>query len=256
MNVARSTAIRQHLFTRGQSSIGDIARAVGASEPTVRRDLAAMEAEGAVERNHGGARIAEGSGVEIAFELREQINLAAKRGIGDAAFGMIRADTSIFLDAGTTVLQLARRLRLNPKSVRVFTNCLPVAQLLMPVQALSVTLIGGTLRARNAAMVGTLAEEALEKLWFDQLFLGAGAIAEDAVIYSADEHEARLNARMVTRCRDCIVLADASKFDEQLTYRVAAIGPQTRLVSDPRLDPEWQARLGRMGCNLTLAGTP
>lgn len=253
MKIDRASAIRQHLFAKGQSSIAMIAEAVGASEPTVRRDLALLAAEGAIQRTHGGARIAAGAGVEIAFESREQIKLGAKRAIGAAAYRMLRPDTSIFLDAGTTVLQLARQLRISPLPVRVFTNCLPVAQILMPVEEISVSLIGGTIRARNAAMVGTLAEEALERLWFDQLFLGAGAVSDGGDIFGADEHEARLNTRMVTRTRRCIILADAGKFGEHLTYLVAPLSQGMHVVSEASLGSDWQERLKEIGCGLTLA---
>ena len=142
MKLDRASAIRQHLFAKGHSSVADIAAAVSASEPTVRRDLLALEAAGQILRTHGGARIADASGPEVAFAQREHINLPAKRAVGDAAYHLLRADSAVFLDAGTTVLQLARRLRLNPLPLRIFTNCLPVAQLLMPVPDLTVTLLG------------------------------------------------------------------------------------------------------------------
>ena len=122
-----------------------------------------------------GAQIAETSGAEVAFENRAQINLPAKRAIGEAAYQMLRPETSVFLDAGTTVLQLARRLRLNPIPLRVFTNCLPVAQVLMPVAEIGVTLLGDSLRRQNALMVGPLAESALEKLGSTSCFWGWAA---------------------------------------------------------------------------------
>jgi DeoR/GlpR family transcriptional regulator of sugar metabolism len=254
MKIDRASAIRQHLFARGHSSIAEIATAVGASEPTVRRDLLVLEAEGQVLRTHGGARIAEASGVEVAFESREQINLPAKRAIGEAAYRMLRPDTAVFLDAGTTVLQLARRLRLNPMPLRIFTNCLPVAQVLMPIPGISVTLLGGTLRPQNASMVGVLAEEALDRLWFDQLFLGAGAIGDDANIYSADDQEARINARMLTRTAAPILLADADKFGQRLTYRVASMDAACHIVTESRLPDGWHARLAKIGCQITQVG--
>lgn len=253
MKIDRASAIRQHLFDNGQSTITEISQAVGASEPTVRRDLAVLEAEGQVLRTHGGARIAETSGIEVAFERREHINLAAKRAIGAAAYKLLRPGTAIFLDAGTTVLQLARRLRLSPMPLRVFTNCLPVAQILMPHVDISVTLIGGTLRPQNASMVGILAEEALNRLWFDQVFLGAGAIGDDANIYSADDQEARLNAIMLSRTQAAIILADADKFDQKLTYKVSALDVRCHIVTDAELSEPWQARTRKLGCRLTQA---
>lgn len=256
MKIDRPTAIRQHLFSKGYSSIAEIAVAVGASEPTVRRDLLALEAEGQITRTHGGAQIAGASGVEVAFESREQINLPVKRAIGEAAYHLLRPDTSVFLDAGTTVLQLARRLRLNPIALRVFTNCLPVAQVLMVVPEVSVTLLGGALRSNNASMVGMLAEAALDRLWFDQLFLGVGAIAADGHISSADDQEARINARMLTRTHAPVILTDADKFGLRLTYVVAALTPQMRVVTDARLSSDWQIRLAEMGCAVTIADAP
>lgn len=251
MKIDRASAIRQHLFDKGQSSIAELAMVVGASEPTVRRDLLVLEADGQVLRTHGGARIAESSGVEVAFVRREHINLPAKRAIGDAAYHMLRPDTVVFLDAGTTVLQLARRLRLNPMPLRVFTNCLPVAQLLMPLAEVSITLLGGTLRPQNASMVGILAEEALNRLWFDQVFLGAGAIGDDAHIYSADDQEARLNATMLSRTHMAIILADADKFDRRLTYRVSALDARCQIVTDARFSEIWQVRLRKSGSQIT-----
>ena len=238
MKIDRATAIRQHLFAKGYSSIAEIAAAVGASEPTVRRDLLTLEAEGQILRTHGGAQIAETSGVEVAFESREQINLPAKRAIGEAAY---------------QVLQLARRLRLNPMPLRVFTNCLPVAQVLMPVTEIGVTLLGGSLRRQNASMVGPLAEAALEKLWFDQLFLGAGGISDRGEISSRDEQEARLNALMLTRSKAPVIVADADKFGPQLTYGVAHLGAGMCLLTDARLAVGWRDVLAGLGCAVTVA---
>lgn len=252
----RLTAIRQHLYSHGFSSVQVIAEAVGASHATIRRDLLALEADGIVARLHGGARISSASGVEVAFALREQENLAVKRAIADAAFEMIRPHGSVFLDAGTTVLQLARRLRLDPMPLAVFTNGLVVAQTLMEIPGLSVTVIGGRLRAENASMVGAAAEAMIDRLWFDQLFLGAGAIADDGRLYSLDENEARLNEKMMARSARTVLLADASKFGRRLTYLVTALGPSLTVVADAALSPEWRRRLDEMQCATTVASVP
>ena len=104
----------------------------------------------------------------------------------------------------------------------------------------------------NASIVGTLAEDALEKLWFDQLFIGAGAISDEGAIYSADEQEARINRRMLTRSDAPVLMADADKFGQRLTYQVARLGAGTQVISETRLAADWQARLTEIGCRLTL----
>ncbi|MEX6507559.1 DeoR/GlpR family DNA-binding transcription regulator [Jiella sp. M17.18] len=248
----RLSAIRQMLYSSGSSSIEEIAEAVGASPATIRRDLLALESSGAVTRTRGGARIADSVGIEVAFQQREQQNLSAKRAIADSAFEKLTPHCSIFLDAGTTVLQLARCIRLNPMPLSVFTNCVVTGQFLMDVPGIKVTLIGGTLRTENASMVGSLAEDMLERLWFDQLFLGAGAVAPDACIYSLDEAEARLNEKMLARASLKTLLVDSSKFGKRLTYRVAALSPEIEIVTDDGIDPSWERRLRDVGCRPLL----
>ncbi|MDR3436210.1 DeoR/GlpR family DNA-binding transcription regulator [Telmatospirillum sp.] len=252
MKIDRVSAIRHYLFSRTSASVHEIAEVVGASLPTVRRDLLALEAEGSIERTHGGARIADTAGVEAAFEVREQTHIAAKRAIGFAAYGLIEPETAVFLDAGTTVLQVARQLRLAPMPLSVFTNCLPVAQMLADVRDIEVTLLGGRMRSRNASILGSFAEAMLDRLWFDRLFLGASAIGDDGWTYTPDEDEAHLNGKMLSRAATTSVLADASKFGSRATYRVVEFDSRVDLITDERLEPEWQTRLAKKGCAVTL----
>jgi DeoR family fructose operon transcriptional repressor len=249
----RLSLISQHLYSHGESTIQAIADVADASLATVRRDLLTLETDGIIHRTHGGARIAKSAGVEVAFDLRENQNLFAKRAIAEMAYEQIASGSTIFLDAGTTVLQLARRLRLDPVPLSVFTNCLNVAQLLMNTPGITVVLLGGQLRAENASMVGALAEAMIENLWFDQLFLGAGAIAPDACIYSLDASEAQLNQKMLARAGSTLLLADSSKFDQRLTYRVAPLSAALTVISDERLPGSWQSKLNELGCTFLMA---
>ncbi|HEY1382695.1 MAG TPA: DeoR family transcriptional regulator, partial [Dongiaceae bacterium] len=76
LKIERLEAIRSHLYANGFSTIQALADAVGASLATIRRDLQVLESEGSIDRVHGGARIAEGSSVEVAFQERAKRNLA------------------------------------------------------------------------------------------------------------------------------------------------------------------------------------
>lgn len=248
----RLDAIRSHLYANGYSTIQDLADAVGASLATVRRDLQVLEQDGVINRVHGGARIAEGSSVELAFQEREKRQLSAKRAIANAAYELLSPRTAIFLDAGTTVLQLARLIRINPMPLRIFTNGLIVAQEFMNVPNLDVVLLGGQLRSENASLVGPQAEAMLETIWFDQLFLGASAISPDGSIYSVDSAEASLNRRMLARSDDRRVMADSSKFGTMATYKVAPLS-EAKLITDTGIPAAWRAQLAEAGVATTYA---
>jgi DeoR/GlpR family transcriptional regulator of sugar metabolism len=251
VKVDRLDAIRSHLYAHGFSTIQSLADSVGASLATIRRDLLVLESEGAIDRSHGGARIAEGSSIEVAFQERARRNLGAKRAIAGAAYKLLSPHASVFLDAGTTVLQLARLIRLNPLPLRIFTNGLAVAQEFLNVPNLEVTVLGGQLRNENASLVGPEAEAMLESLWFDQLFLGVSAIGPDGALYSVDSAEASLNKRMLLRSAQRFLLADASKFETMATYRVAPL-TEVRVITDAKLASAWRGRLADLGVDATI----
>jgi DeoR/GlpR family transcriptional regulator of sugar metabolism len=255
LQAERLGSIRSHLYTHGFSNVQALADAVGASLATIRRDLTVLEREGAIDRVHGGARIAEGSSVEMAFQERAKRNLGAKRAIAAAAYELLVPHASVFLDAGTTVLQLARLIRVNPLPLRIFTNGLAVAQEFLNIPNLEVALLGGQLRSENASTVGPQAEAMLNTLWFDQLFLGVSAIGPDGAIYSVDSAEANLNRCMLGRAGQRFLLADSSKFGIMATYRV---GPLTdaQIVTDTGLAPKWRTTIADLGAKITITDAP
>ena len=252
VKVDRLDVIRSHLYAHGFSSIQALADAVGASLATIRRDLQVLEREGAIDRTHGGARIAEGSSVEMAFQERAKRNLAAKRAIAAAAYELLTPHATVFLDAGTTVLQLARLIRLNPLPLRIFTNGLAVAQEFLNIPNLEVSLLGGQLRSENASTVGPQAEAMIESLWFDQLFLGVSAIGPDGAIYSVDSAEANLNRCMLGRAAQSFLLADSTKFGTMAPYRVGPLAA-ARVVTDAGIASNWRGMLADMGVEFTVA---
>ena len=256
MKPDRFHAIRQYLYANGPSPIAAIAEAVGASLPTLRRDLTALEGEGAVVRAHGGARLADQVEGEVAFARRETTRIAAKRAIGEAAYAMLVPGTTVFLDSGTTVLQLARRIRVAPVPLTIFTNCLPAAQVLMDAPGIKLSLLGGGLRKENASVVGPLAEDMLNRLWFSHLFLGAGAVGDDGILWSADDREARLNACMIARAQVRTLLVDSTKFGRHLTHEVAATPRMTRVITDHGLEA-WRADdMRAQGIDVRIVDTP
>ena len=248
----RLDAIRSYLYANGFSTIQALADSIGASLATIRRDLQVLERDGAIDRVHGGARIAEGSSVELAFQERTKRNLSAKRAIATAAYDLLRPRTSVLLDAGTTVLQLARLIRINPLPLRIFTNGLTVAQEFLNIPSLEVVVLGGQLRNENVSLVGPQAEAMLASLWFDQLFLGASAIGADCAIYSVDSAEASLNQRMLARSAQCYVLADSSKFGTMATYKVAALASSAHVITDAGLPANRRKQLDEAGVRMTI----
>lgn len=256
MKSERLDEIRRLLLSHGFASVADIVGATGASLATIRRDLDMLEEQGVVARVHGGAKLANATTIEAGFENREGTNLAEKRAIAQVALRLISPHSTSFFDSGTTVLQLARALRVAPLKSTAYTNGLTVAQALIGAKDVSVWMLGGRIRGENLSLVGPSAEAMLDTLWFDSLFLGTGAIAPDGQIYGIDETEARLNTRMIARAARVYLLADASKFGRTATYAIAPLSSQIEVITDSGLSSEWRERLADDGVKLTIAELP
>ena len=104
----RQARIAELVATRGRARIGELAQMFGVTEPTVRKDLRALQERGLVKRTYGGA-LALHPIVDREFAGREATNQAAKKAIARACLGLLQDGDSVFLDSGTTVDAIAGR---------------------------------------------------------------------------------------------------------------------------------------------------
>lgn len=251
----RLKTIQEHLFARGVSSIEALVEVTRSSPATVRRDLSKLEQDGVIQRTHGGARLAESSSLELAFGVRERENIEVKRAIGRAAHALLKPGSTVLMDAGTTVLQLAKAVRLEPIPLTVITNGLALAQELVNLPEVSVILLGGSLRSDNLSSVGPYTEKLLSEFWCDQLFLGATAIDQSEHLATLDANEASLNRKMLERAKQRILLLDSSKFGHSAPYRVTSLQGITQIITDSRLAAAWSKRLNHLGIGIQLVSS-
>src|SRR3981189_856400 len=105
-----TTQRKQHILDvlrrTGQVIAKDLSQELGLSEDTIRRDLRELAAEGLLQRVHGGALPA--SPAVAKFAARQALATDGKIAIGQAAARMIRPGQVVFIDGGTTAIQLVR----------------------------------------------------------------------------------------------------------------------------------------------------
>ena len=128
----RRRRICEFLRAEGRVTVEALATRFGTSQVTIRADLSALEAAGALIRTHGGALLRQED--DEPLDVKQLQHHAEKVRIAQAAVAMIRDGETIILDSGTTTAEIARALRkADLKSINVITNALNVAALLMDV---------------------------------------------------------------------------------------------------------------------------
>ena len=108
----RKDVILGEIKRRGRVSVPELSSLLGVSQVTVRRDLQRLEREGYVVKTYGGAVSTDRVAFEFSFQKKLQRNIAEKERIGRYAAGLVEEGEAIFLDNGTTTLQIAYNLSL------------------------------------------------------------------------------------------------------------------------------------------------
>ncbi|WP_078916739.1 DeoR/GlpR family DNA-binding transcription regulator [Streptomyces viridochromogenes] len=254
----RRQLILEMVRANGAVSLRELARVVQTSEVTVRRDVRALEAEGLLDRRHGGAVLPGGFTRESGFPQKSHLATAEKTAIADLAANFVEEGEAIVVGAGTTTQELARRLARVP-GLTVVTNSLLVAQALAHANRVEVVMTGGTLRGSNYALVGSGAEQSLQGLRVSRAFLSGSGLTAERGLSTSNMLSASVDRALVQAAAEVVVLADHTKLGTDTMFQTVPTDVITRLVTDEppvhddRAHTELQA-LADQGVQIAVAG--
>ncbi len=219
------------LATRlGTANVEEMSAEFGVTASTIRRDLAALHAQGKLSRTYGGAlglvAHPESSLGQRMGEAQEQ-----KRAIARWAAAQVAPGESLLLDAGSTVAAVARELR-SVGDLRVASVGLAVLAELADVDGIQLDSLGGRVRKVSQSFLGPLTEAALERMTFDRLFLGADGVMAGKGICEADLEQTRLKELMADRANTVHVLAHGAKVGASPFHAWARLRVPWTLVTD------------------------
>ncbi len=225
----RQAAILAFLARDGRVVSTVLARELGVSIDTIRRDLDELEASGALKRVHGGA-VRPLPGEPRFFDRLEEEGPAKER-MAALAAPLIADEEVVVLGGGTTMLQLARALKPGLRAT-VVTASLDVAQALRGHANIAVDVLGGRLDRESQTLTGVATVEQLRRLRPGVCVLSpCGLDVADGLTLRARE-EAQVVTAMVERARRTIVLAGAAKLGTAGPYIVAPAERVDVLVTD------------------------
>ena len=209
----RFALILNLLAEKRTATVQELCEALGTSESTIRRDLTELDRLGKLNKVHGGATLPDSRFLadEPTMEAKETLAVEQKRSIAQAAAKLINADDFVFIDAGSTTLELVRALAGDALKASYVTNGVAHARTLAQ-KGCRVFLPGGLLRTPTGAIVGAAAVSSLQQYNFTKAFLGANGVALDAGFTTPDPEEAAVKAAVVRRAREAWFLVDDSKF--------------------------------------------
>ncbi|WP_073457500.1 DeoR/GlpR family DNA-binding transcription regulator [Pseudonocardia thermophila] len=215
---SRHSEILRIVQSSGIVSVETLACGLNVSPSTIRRDLQALEASGALRRVHGGALPCprpSGDGDHAVGHPAGTVSVAdaaaeAKERIARCAAELVQDGDVVLIDIGTTTARLAARLR--DRRVTVITSSLAVVDVLRDADDVDLLVLGGVLRRNHLSFVGSLTEQALREVRARWLFLGASGVRPDGTVMDTTLVEVPVKQTMIAAAERTALLADRGKF--------------------------------------------
>lgn len=226
---------------RGSVTTSELMAMLGASESTVRRDLEILDKQHQLSRVRGGATATISRARLIVHDAsvaqKRDVNTVAKRVIGARAAALVGPDDFVYIDAGTSTMQLAEAI--TQTEATYFTNSIPHAQLLL-AKGCKTYLPGGMVKPLTEALVGEATIASLENLHFTLGFWGTNGISREAGFTTPEYSEAKVKEVSMVHTLRRYVLADQSKFDQVSLVTFASFEDATILTDQLPSDGSFQ----------------
>lgn len=233
---------------KGMASISQLMESLNVSHMTIRRDIQKLEEMGKVVSVSGGVKMQEHLSVEPTHQDKSLLFHPQKAQIGEYAATLIPTNTTIYLDAGTTTLEIAYRL-IEREDLLVVTNDFSIAHFLMTNGKCELIHIGGTVNKLNHSSVGELAGQFLRQLSIDIAFVSTSSWTLKGLT-TPDERKLPVKKALLDASSQKILVTDSSKYGKVATFHICPLTRLDRIICDKSLVDSAQAAIKELNIDL------
>lgn len=248
--VERQRQILDIVDERGVIRVNELSERFEVSVMTIRRDLMTLEDQGLLNRSHGGAVSRKRFTREPYFDQKGRRNRGEKTAIARAAAELAEPGETVFINSGSTTLELLRLLP--PVELRVVTsNAGALTALDSP--AIECIVVGGVYRRRSNSFVGGLAIQTLKQIYGSKAFIGVDGLSLEAGLTTPHHQEAEIAREMIDQTRgEVVVLADSSKIGGVAPFVTAPLDMVDLVITDAQISEEYRSALEERGVRVLI----
>lgn len=235
-------------------TVVELCRLTGASEATIRRDIAALHMEKKLRRVRGGAEsLSPPPFVGLAgrpFSINQAIRIREKQAIARAAVAMCEDGEAIIINGGTTTFQMVHPLA--TRRMQVFTNSFPIAEHLLKHSRNTVMVSGGTIYREQNIILSPFENDATKSFCARRMFMGAqgigplGLMEADPLLIQAEE-------KLIGQADELVVLADSTKFESRSSLVLCPLSRIDTVITDDGISESAARMLADSDVELVIA---
>lgn len=224
---ARQKYLIEILSEKGQITISELVDELQVSADTLRRDLSDLEKQGLAQKNHGGAIALNLSAMNR--QNRNTLLPDTKKRLGKMVAEKIPGGSTLFLDAGSTVLAVATQIQ---GPMTVITPSLDIAQHFSTRADIQLILLGGKWDMQQRLFTGSATVSLLERYRADIAVLGTCALHADLGLSASQEADAEVKRAMLAASAEHWLVADHMKLNHCEPWLVAGLADIHQLFLD------------------------
>jgi len=236
----------------GSARVSKLSRIFDVSEPTIRQDLTKIEKAGEIIRDHGGAYLKNISNNVRSLSLEHQENMPLKIKIGEKAAEFVQPGSTIILDSGSTISELAKHLVGYPE-LRVITNSINIALLLGAVPSIKVHMTGGEFKAPTISLTGDKAADYFSDMHADQLFMAAAGISITDGLTFPGFSDIPVKKAMMKSSKEVYLLVDSTKINHSSFAILGALDAIDFLITDNGIKEEDKLSFEKQNIKVIIA---
>lgn len=231
-NIAkRHKLILEQLKQDGYVKVQELSQILGVSEVTIRKDLKQLESKKMLYRSHGSASNLSSIISDKHIDVKEKMFMEEKLRIAKAANILLEPNDKITIASGTTLFAFANEINAID-NLTVITSSVKVSLALCYNPNIEIIQLGGIMRKNSVSVIGHYAENILDSLSCNKLFLGVDGIDLDYGLTTSDMSEARINQQMIDAAQKIIVLTDSSKFGKRGFCKICDVNKIHHIITD------------------------
>ena len=220
MNRIRQERIRNYVENKNIATIKELQKLLpDVSLMTIHRDLDNLEKQGVLAKYRGGVKSIKHFG-DVEFNVRLKENNPGKLLMAKKAMTLLQPHSSVFLDAGTSNLFLARNLP--DINLNIITTSPGIALELSRLTNPIITLCGGSLNRNNLAVSGHKTIEMLDGINIDTAFIGVSGCSVDAGFTCGTEGDSYVKKLVIKKPRTSVLMCGTEKLKCLMPYTFAS----------------------------------
>ena len=225
----RHLAILSQVERHNRILLTDIAEKLDVSIDTARRDVKELDKGNKLRKVHGGA-------ISLGFTSSSARNtniyaLSQKIMIAEKAAAMLKNEGVIFIDGGTTCMELARIIPAELK-LTCFTISLPVAMELNSKPNVDVIFIGGRISKEPQISIGANPIHTLSEIKLDYGFIGTGYVDASYGLTEFDWDIVQVKKAIVQASKKTILLCISEKLNSRHRYKTCDMNAINSMITE------------------------